>query len=436
MINMRKVVGFSLIELMVAMVIGVIILLGLISLFNSSSALSRAQSGLSVLQENGRYAISRLKRDIEVAGRKHCATVAMPSSFTTDWNQGYEMSSWMVNANVTFSNGLPNNTDIRLDSETDGDQLSDFTLSSTDDYPIDPSFFLRGHECGVSNCDPALTNVGSDFSASFGGLGTGDGDRPANADILTMRYLAQSGGQLVTDIDPSGPTLTLDPAGPGGFTGVGLISDCYKSYVANISGTNVSATALPQFDLQSETRLFNLDEDLRTVSYYLKLDSDVNDSGRLISSLYRSENGVEQQLVQGVERFDVFYLAQTQTGHVVRLTADEVQAVQGGGDNDNNGSVDTINACTIPPRTNLGTFTGYDMANDPGCLWRSVYAIEVHLLLNTVNNSSTVTDDRYIYTPDGNTPQNPTAGLPSGLPAERMYRREFTAIVPVRSYTL
>ena len=85
---MRKVVGFSLIELMVAMVIGVIILLGLISLFNSSSALSRSQSGLSVLQENGRYAISRLKRDIEVAGRKHCATVAMPSSFTTDWNQG------------------------------------------------------------------------------------------------------------------------------------------------------------------------------------------------------------------------------------------------------------------------------------------------------------------------------------------------------------
>ena len=42
--------GFSLIELMVAMVIGLIVLLGLVSLFNTSRLLNTAQSGLASLQ--------------------------------------------------------------------------------------------------------------------------------------------------------------------------------------------------------------------------------------------------------------------------------------------------------------------------------------------------------------------------------------------------
>ncbi len=443
-LNMVKAKGFSLIELMVAMVIGLIILLGLVSLFTSSSALNRAQSGLSVLQENGRYAISRLKRDIEMAGRKHCATVAMPSSLTTDWNQGYEMTSWTANNDVTFSNGFPNNSDVIMDSETDNDQLGDTALAGTDDFPIDPSYFIRGHECSASSCTPATTDLGSDLNAPLGGMGTADGDRPASSDILTMRYLTESGGQQVFGITPNAPTnptsYQLDLDAPGvtgaGVNGIGLISDCFKNHVYNINGNTVNVSAMPSFDVNSDTRLFDLDQDLRTVSYYLKLDTDPNQAGRLISSLYRSENGVEQQMVEGVERFDVFYLAQTQTGHVVRMTADAINAVQGGGDGDNNGTVDGIDGCIIPPRTNLNTFTGQDISNDQGCLWRSVYAIEIHMLLNTVDNSSTVDDDRYIYSPDGLTPQNPTAGLPSGLDAGRMYRREFSAIVPVRSYTL
>jgi len=222
--------------------------------------------------------------------------------------------------------------------------------------------------------------------------------------------------------------------------GDALIGDCVNTYVstANWAANAVTFTGntnLPYMSAKSDTRVYNMDEDFKTVSYFVGIDNDRNDSSRKISSLYRSENGLVQQLVEGVERFDVFYLAQLQTGHVARLTADEVSSLAGGGDGDGDGRIDGTQGCIIQP-VSKNLPSGIKLANGPGCLWRSIYAIEVHLLLNTVNDSSVEEDDRFIYAPDGLSPQSPQGGLASGLEGERMYRRAFTALVPIRSYTL
>ncbi|MCX7544583.1 PilW family protein [Marinicella gelatinilytica] len=435
--NMRKYsYGFSLIELMVAMVIGIIVLLGLVSLFTNSSILNRAQTGLAVLQENGRYAITRVKDDIEQAGRKHCATVAMPSDLITNWNQGYVMRSWMVDENVDFSNhsstnGLPLVNQIELNYQSDPNQLPNATASVAGQpaYPLDPRYFIQGHTCGASTCQPGLTTVGSDQATNFRNIGTGDGDRAANTDILTVRYL--DGGNRIIN-DPTANSFTLDNMVISAGTNPTLVSDCNTAYVSNgnwagnsltMNGTNV-----PNFNLKTDTRAFDLTNDFHTVSYFVGIDSDPNRSGRMISSLYRSENGNVQQLVQGVERFNVFYLAQLQTGHVARLTADQVQAIQDGGNA-------TIDGCIIPPNSEALP-GGVRLANGQGCLWRSIYAMEVHMLLNTVNDSSMKQDETYIYSPDSDARQTPASTLPSGLSRDRMYRREFTAIIPIRSYTL
>jgi hypothetical protein len=76
------------------------------------------------------------------------------------------------------------------------------------------------------------------------------------------------------------------------------------------------------------------------------------------------------------------------------------------------------------------------LANGQGCLWRSIYAMEIHVLMNTVNDSSMSQSEEFIYSPDGTTVQTPGNTLPSGVDRERMYRREFTATIPIRSYTL
>ncbi len=432
--QIHRVRGFSLIELMVAMVIGLIILLGLVSLFTSSSSLNRAQTGLAMLQENGRYAITRIKQDFESAGRKHCATVAMPNDFITNWDQGYIMSSWRVSNQANITNGLPTAAQIQLDSVADADQLPDPNdISAFDSYPIDPSYFIRGYECAAGACLPALGGPGTDALTAFPSIGTADGDRADNTDVVTVRYL--QGGTRATAVAANSVTLAEDP---GFAAGDAIVADCDTTFVtpATWAGAAINTPVpLPSFNSRGDTRVYNMDEELVNVSYYVGIDEDPNDSSRLISSLYRSENGNAQQLVEGVERFDVFYLAQLQTGHVVRMTANQVEAIQGGGDADGDGDIDGVQGCILPPDVKYlgGNVT---LANGPGCLWRSIYAIEVHLLMNTVNNSSSVDDDRFIYSPDGLTPQSPTSGLASGLSPERMYRREFTAIVPVRSYTL
>lgn len=432
--------GFSLIELLVAMVIGLIILLGLVSLFTSSSSLNRAQTGLAVLQENGRYAITRIKSDIESAGRKHCSTMALPNEVVTDWNQGYLMNSWTVDSGVSFDNGWPTPNDVRLDAIADDDQLGDVNFPSTglQNYPLDPANFIRGHECTGGSCLPLTTIVGADGSANVPAAGTTAGSRARETDILTVRYL--TGGIQVNAIAP--PVVTLDVAPDFAVTNdIAILGDCDTTYVANATwnGTQVNmgnASSFPSMSSVSDTKVYSYSNDLRTVTYHIELANDPSVPGRLISNLMRTQNGTTQLLVEGVERFDVFYLTQLQTGHVARYTADQVQNLQGGavaGIVSDSG----IPGCTQVPRVNSDIKAlNLNLANDQGCAWRSIYAIEVHLLLNTVNNSSQLPNDLYIYSLDSLNEQNPASGLVSQLPGERMYRREFSAVIPIKSYTL
>ena len=64
--------GFSLIELMVAMTIGLMLLGGAASLFISNKRIYREQEELSRLQENGRFALEMLIGDIRMTGYVGC----------------------------------------------------------------------------------------------------------------------------------------------------------------------------------------------------------------------------------------------------------------------------------------------------------------------------------------------------------------------------
>ena len=60
--------GFSLIEMMVAMLIGLFLMGGVVSVYISSSQSSRINDSLRTLQENGRFALASLKNTILMAG--------------------------------------------------------------------------------------------------------------------------------------------------------------------------------------------------------------------------------------------------------------------------------------------------------------------------------------------------------------------------------
>jgi type II secretory pathway component PulJ len=76
--NMKKYgQGFSIVELMVAMVLGFLILAGMLSAYLSNSASFRFNSQMARVQENGRLAISLLENDIRMAAYGGCAKTAL-----------------------------------------------------------------------------------------------------------------------------------------------------------------------------------------------------------------------------------------------------------------------------------------------------------------------------------------------------------------------
>ena len=75
MFSQKKTLGMSLVELMVAVTISAILLLGVTSVYLSTRHSNAVQDELSRLQENGRFAISLLSKEIRQAGYQGCTNL-------------------------------------------------------------------------------------------------------------------------------------------------------------------------------------------------------------------------------------------------------------------------------------------------------------------------------------------------------------------------
>lgn len=78
--------GISLVELMVAMLISSFLLIGLVQIFATNRVTYQADEGLARLQENGRFAVDFLVRDIRMAGNMGCLGKIPPDKQENVWN--------------------------------------------------------------------------------------------------------------------------------------------------------------------------------------------------------------------------------------------------------------------------------------------------------------------------------------------------------------
>ena len=76
--------GFALIELLIAMVLGLLLMTGAIQVMLSSKQTFRANEDMSRIQENGRFALDLLIRDVRMAGFRDPANGDIPAFFLTD----------------------------------------------------------------------------------------------------------------------------------------------------------------------------------------------------------------------------------------------------------------------------------------------------------------------------------------------------------------
>lgn len=429
--------GFSLIELMVAMVIGLMATIGIVSLFSGTSRSNQLQEGLARLQESGRYATARLEDDLRRAGGQFCSNTSgnrIPGTAEPIWQ---DRVPWIYasNLNLRDSGGM---------RSIAASGLATSALALTP-YALSTRFMMQGYSCTGATCTPA---VPSDLPAA----GLAVGLRVPNADVLTVRYLRGTGwpiSSLGTNSCDSGQTFTLSPlAGDSPITitagSLGLVTDGQSPFVIPISG--VSATTLtvgtrlgtpaPAFRLPCkrtlgrDLRLFDFTRDFVTVTYYLAFRANDNPDATpnappnaLVPVLIRRENGVEQDIVRGVDGLNFRFGVLDAGGNMRFLTAQEVHGGAG---------------MTCPPKPDgVAPTPANPLALELNCLWRSVRRVEASLLVNSGDEVPALDaiGRSYRYMGTDYPVTAATAALPSGLLAGNYPRREFIAHATHRNKT-
>lgn len=432
--------GFTLVELMVAVLLGILVSIGLVTLFSATSKANRVQEGLAQLQENGRYAINRLNYDLRLESRQlMSASGFLVSAPGTNGVVNPVLAPQVYVANLPFPDG-------NLGAPATWDASG--TMSW---WPLSPRYFMQGYECGSSCTVPVATGAPAS--------GTAVGQRVQKSDVLLVRYLNTHGwssynGEVTTTC--AGPNLTSVTLTPvtgspinspaSNFATNDLAMLTYSNGAAYVFQVSVAGNVLTPTNILHagtiggcsnsgtgpEVTLFNFSRNFITATYWLQLVADQNSSGRRIPSLWRREadnigNVSAVELIPGAEQLDFLYGVQASDGSTRYLTADDVQA-------------STAVTCPLPPSQYTQFIPGTMEAS--GCLWRAVKTIEVHVLIDSVNNMYDLNraEMAYLYNPsygssftyDGVAapPTNQIGGIPFGS----MMRREFVSLVSIRNF--
>lgn len=278
--------GLSLIELMISITLGLFLLTGVVQVFLSSKGVYTSQQAMSRVQEAGRLAIDFLAKDIRMAGYMGCSTRA---------------------ANMTTVNTLKNATAFKYD-------------------------FSSGIQGYTAETIPA-----GSIAATV---------RP-NTDVLVLRNASGSGvkvtktndsGQLFAEKVGNLETTTCNgKSGQKQVSGICetdilVVTDCVKARIFQVTNLSVTGSApneevnvvhsnavnTPGNDISSwggasapESETFKPGAEILSATtkiYFIANNTTTNQPG-----LWQSVNGVETELLEGVENLNILYGVDTST---------------------------------------------------------------------------------------------------------------------------
>jgi type IV pilus assembly protein PilW len=278
--------GLTLVELMVAMVIGLILILAVSAVYVGSRQTYRSGEGISRLQESARFAFTFLSRDIRQAGYFGC-----------------------VGGNVTVNNTLNNATTAAFDFQR---PLSgyDASVGGSTWSPAIPAG-LSGSVVPVSGSDALIV-------------------RGLSGPLLPVR--SHPGGT------PPGSAAILVDADNGLARGdIVLVSDCIAAAIFQISSANPNTsgslahntgTGTPGNATTSLGKEFTDGEVVRVASFLYFVGT--NPAGR--PALYRREvsrdGAAAEELVEGIENLQITYGVDTDNDRAANsyARADQVEA--------------------------------------------------------------------------------------------------------------
>ncbi|MGA7438911.1 MAG: PilW family protein [Luteibacter sp.] len=429
--------GVTLVELMVALVLGLLVAGGIVVIFSSTSASNQAQTQLARLQEQGRYAVTRIAADLKMAGAQYCsstggtATVASASGIALD--------------SLRTPRVLSKNLNLTMSTTPWG---SPYPTAPADVYYLPSFVYMRGFTCTKTDCAPASPPTAAQGVPA---MGTDVGARVFGASVLQLRYFDSNRGWAIGGNSQVVPKANGDidhvhivpKTGEPSLTGVAsneqmMLADCSTAQVFQTTGnpdfvpvgTAANFAAPRALAPQSAPRFFRMSTDFKTITYFLQVVSDDGTAtGVKTGALMRCDSSatpVCQELVRGMERLDFNYGVEDASGLMHYLSAAEV-------DSRASGSA-TLTCPNGPPGSS---------ATDQGCLWRALKTVEVNVLMDGQSPLYTLTgpDLAYAYSPEGNsTPVAPDARGTGGIsPTDQgfavpMMRRQFGTLVMMRNY--
>ncbi len=296
--SVRQQQGFSLIELMLALALGVIVTAGIVTLFVGNNQTYALLNGQSRMQENARFAIDFISRDARTAGYFGCDPEPgkIYKTLNGAWNQLFEFD---ITTPIQAYHG-----------DTNGNSVNDWK--------------------------PALTTLPR--------LGSAVGYIAANgiditklkplSDILVLRHVEVPGARLAAIVQSdSNPTVEV-PAGGLGFTDGNFvaINNCEQATVFRIAsiatagtkatlvrdtapaiglGTfqnaplgSLSPTGIP-YGEANNAQGANVGRVLTDI-YYVAQGSGTNNRNQVPWSLWRkTSEDAPVELIEGIERLEV-----------------------------------------------------------------------------------------------------------------------------------
>jgi len=291
--------GFGLIELMIAMAIGLVLMLGVLELYVSNKQAYKTTEALGRLQENARYAMYQVQKELRIAGYTDCAPNII--DHLNSAGSGYDA------------------TLFDLDHAVGGwESNSASGTGPGDNYTLSSNSFTAGSDAASNWAD----QDGSVLPTSIQGLAI------AGSDILAVKSLSEPRNISVqsTNNINNVPINVNGPSGVAQYSILLVTQDCYNADMfqkrniatdTNISrGNGTSTTPGPgnedQSNLFTGGRAWSLayGSGARFYNFQSNVYFVGNDDGT--PSLFKmsfntGSAGTVEKIVDGVESMQILY---------------------------------------------------------------------------------------------------------------------------------
>lgn len=196
--------GLSLVEMLVAMAVGLVLLGGVYQVFFSTTTTSQVQENNSRIQENGRFAIELLKKDIRMAGYMGCANInhvpvnliaqppPMPMFNSSTVLRGYEGGAGWANKPANFVAG---SDVIEMHSAASlGISLAGNLTSANANIQLNgnPAGFKKDDAIFIGDCSSVDVFRATTVSSGGGKTTIAHGAGSNNSNNLSKAYLADA----------------------------------------------------------------------------------------------------------------------------------------------------------------------------------------------------------------------------------------------------